>query len=75
MSAPQPPIPRIVVSYAHDDNDFCQSLVVHLRDALGLIAGGLAVGTGIALNPFCDQRDLTEAGLSQPQVAWMDPRR
>jgi hypothetical protein len=49
--------------------------IVARMSALGLIAGGLAVGTGIALNPFFDQRDMTEAGLSQPQVAGMDPRR
>jgi hypothetical protein len=29
--------------------------------ALGLIAGGLAVGAGIALNPFFDLRNLTYA--------------
>jgi hypothetical protein len=37
VSAPEPPIPRIFVSYAHADNDFCQPFVVHLRVALGLM--------------------------------------
>jgi hypothetical protein len=37
--------------------------IVTRASALGLIAGGLSVGAGIALNPFFDQRDLTHVLL------------